>query len=129
MNFAVRGGGSTPVHDRRVGLVFELPAKIVMAQVFAQFVEPALRIGGRLFQFPLAVRMQALRAVQSPDLDGRIQDGRVSAQQGSDFLGGAARDDHNSCSALALDAPNRLPHPVQGRALNRSTRNGASVPS
>ena len=123
-------GGSAPVHHRGVGLVFKLAAQVVVAQMIAEFVQPALRFRGRLFQFPLSIRMQALGPVQAPHFERRVNDGGIAAQQRAES---PWRDGPVITTMRVRPCrwmrPIASRTPVQGRALVRSTRNGAKVPS
>ena len=105
-------GSSTPMNQDAVGLVFKYPTEGVEPQAVAQPIEPALYLRRALLQFPAAVGMEPLGAVQAPNLEWRVK-----AEQRDNLAGTAAGDDRHSGAALMLDGFEEFPHAGPGPGL------------
>ena len=116
---------ATPMQDRCIRLVLKEPAETVAFEQRTQHLQ--FLAGGcrRRLQLTSTIGEEALSSVQTPDFKGW-----VNAQQRSNLMRGAARDDCHARSPLLLDARQQLTHPGPGprqKAIHAKRRQRAIV--
>jgi len=116
---------ATPMQDRCIRLVLKEPAETVAFEQRTQHLQ--FLAGGcrRRLQLTSTIGEEALGSVQTPDFKGW-----VNAQQRSNLMRGAARDDCHARSPLLLDARQQLTHPGPGprqKAIHAKRRQRAIV--